>query len=207
MTQPTSFNRGDYGLLYHQVFGKEATRENCRAGWERWQKVWQDEPQSVLVVHPHGEAPPDAASDDYYLLAFEGPLRFVARASVAHFRRMPQLWEEFARKAEIDKLSPYGPRACARAYLRNVLIDGYVLDPTMGSAMAASIAWLVTTSEQVGFLVGNYHAIGYDISHVPGPPGRARMFNFRLIMAEDLDRFDLQTMHALPLPKWQSPPS
>ena len=32
-----TMDRSDYGELYHRVFGKDAPRENCRQGWERWQ--------------------------------------------------------------------------------------------------------------------------------------------------------------------------
>jgi hypothetical protein len=52
-TEPTIVNldRGEYGLIYHQTFGKSAGREACRKGWERWQQL-QTSDHGFIVLHP-----------------------------------------------------------------------------------------------------------------------------------------------------------
>jgi len=49
--------RGDYGELYHRVFGKGASREACRQGWKRWQDIWESG-MDLFVLHPPGEPAP-----------------------------------------------------------------------------------------------------------------------------------------------------
>ena len=46
-------DRGEYGLMHHQTFGKAAGREACRKGWERWQQVLALN-HGCIVLHPHG---------------------------------------------------------------------------------------------------------------------------------------------------------
>ena len=197
--------REEYGKLYHMVFGKAAGREACRQGWDRWQQVWKSGYDAV-VMHPLDSPPLAPQENDHCIVAATGELRFLARVAAAYIARLPALWLA----APSDLVRPFGlnPRQCARTFVHNGLVDGYVADPVIAPAMASAIAWLLSTMEGVPVKLTDYHLIGYDISHVPGPPGRKTMFNFRAMLQQDAGAFKdgLDAARSLPLPDWQPPP-
>ena len=73
---------------------------------------------------------------------------------------------------------------------------------------SAAIAWLVTNNPEVGEFAKHCHVLGYDITHIPGPPGKGAMFNFRLLASPVWLGADAVWEGALvaPLPAWHSPP-
>jgi hypothetical protein len=143
-----------------------------------------------------------------------GPLRYLARCSAAYLLALPQMWTEFSADAKVaDLLNNRGtnPRARARAFVHNSLVDGFVMDPTIGPAMAGAIAWLFSSNEMLPAQLSDYHMFGYDISFVPRPPdveGHHSMFNFRAVLNREPDQaFEmLDMMRAAPLPEWRPPP-
>jgi hypothetical protein len=62
----------------------------------------------------------------------------------------------------------------------------------MSIAIASGVVWLLSTSE-AQLPIQMFHMLGYDIAHVPGPPGQARMFNFRAILSSNSLRKNLET--------------
>jgi hypothetical protein len=179
-----NLDRAEYGEIYHRTFGKGAAREACRKGWERWQTVLASG-TSVLVLHPHGAPMPAPHANDYWAFATLGPLRFLARINETLLPQLPEMWLAFTRDEHVAKLLAtvgQNPRTRARGFIQNSLVDGYVIDPAVGPAMAGAIAWLLSTIEGMPTRLSDYHLFGYDISYVPGPPGQARMFNFRAIL-------------------------
>jgi hypothetical protein len=202
MKKTAALDRGDYGEIYRHAFGKSASREACQQGWERWQAIWRSG-VDTLIVHPTGTTA-ITRDDDRFIVARNGPLRFIARTSREHFPTLPGAWVQAAEHLPSMNIT----RSFAREFVNNSLVDGYGAHPTFGPLMAAAVAWLFTNSE-VGklALASGYRLIGYDISFIPGPPGKARMFNFRALMHWDADvEAALNVASALPLPPWQSPP-
>jgi hypothetical protein len=195
-------DRSDYGEIYWRTFGKSVGREACRQGWERWQAIWRSG-MDMLVLHPTGSPPPAARNDDRWIVARNGPLRFLSRASHDHFLQLPDMWLGVA--DTFKALGP-NPRSAARAFVHNSLVDGMIMHPTVGPLIAGAIAWLFASSE-VNELARNCRLIGYDISFVPGPPDKARMFNFRAIIGThgDLDSA-FGVAGSMPLPGWRPPP-
>jgi hypothetical protein len=196
--------RSDYSKIFWRTFGKNRGREACRQGWERWQAIWRSK-MDMLVLHPPGAPLPDESEDDRFIIARNGPLRFVARASREHFPTLPGLWLSVA-----DKFKPLGdnPRSAARAFVVNALVDGHTQHPSLGPTMACAIAWLIASSE-LGEVVReyDYRLIGYDISFVPGPPGKPQMFNFRAVVHRNANvDAALGLAQSLPLPEWEPPP-
>ena len=198
-------DRSDFGELYHRVFGKGASRKDCRQGWQRWQAIWKSG-LDEMALHPPGEPVPERQATDFYLVAMCSALRYVARVSEEHFQQLPAGWEEFSRIGKLAEKLDRNPRSAARTFLHNALVDGYGQDPTIGSAMGACIAWLVASHETVGPVAADYHMLGFDIAYVPGPAGQKRMFNFRLIMTAEFDPSQFTAARSLPLPQWQPPP-
>lgn len=85
--------------------------------------------------------------------------------------------------------------------------EGNALDPGIGPAMAASIAWPIASHDVMGELSEQHHMLGFDIAYVPGPPGQARMFNFRALLSLEYDPGALlESARSLPLPAWAPPP-
>ena len=201
----STMDRSDYGELYHRVFGKGASREDCRLGWERWRAIWKSG-LDEMALHPHGEPMPEQQATDFYLVTMCGALRYLARASQGHFRQLPAIWEEFSQSGKLTEKLDRTPRSAARAFLHNMLVDGYGQHPVFGPAMGACIAWLVASHETVGAVAADYHMLGFDIAYVPGPAGQKRMFNFRLVMTAEFDPSQFTAMRSLPLPQWQPPP-
>jgi hypothetical protein len=199
-------DRSEFGELYHRVFGKGASRENCRQAWQRWQAIWGSG-LDLIVLHPPGAPALEKQPTDYYLIATCSELRFLARASQQYFGQLSPAWEEFSRAAKLPQALNRNPRSAARTFLHNMLVDGYGQHPTLGPAMGGCIAWLVASHEIVGCAVAQRRMLGVDIAYVPGPVGQARMFNFRLIMAPEYEPGLLETTtRALPFPSWQPPP-
>jgi hypothetical protein len=207
----STLDRHEYGTLYHQLFPKES-REACRKGWHRWQKVFDAE-NPVLVLHPAGATPPKPQPDDYWIFAKAGPLDFQARCAAGYLPLLPQAWldattatPEFA--ALLNSLGT-NQRSRARAFVHNSLVDGYVMTLPIAPAMAGAIAWLLSTAGGLPIQLSNYHLFGYDIVHIPRPAGVAgghSMFNFRAVFSHEPDPEVLARSHALPLPEWRSPP-
>jgi hypothetical protein len=211
MRQVMNLDRSEYGKIYHQVFGKAASRGACRGGWERWQEALASN-LSAIAVHPPGTPVPDSHPNDYWAFAVLGPLLFQARIYEALLPRLPEMWLQFIRAESSAKLVAalgQNPRQRARAFVQNSLVDGYVMHPVIGPAMAGAIAWLLSNVETVPIELKDYHFFGYDISHVPGPLGQPTMFNFRavfnLAIPERLNDM-LASTRAIPLPEWRPPP-
>ena len=64
--------------------------------------------------------------------------------------QLPEMWLEFARNEHGAKLLAacgQNPRQRARGFIHNSLVDGYVMSPTIGPAMAGAITWLLSTIE------------------------------------------------------------
>jgi hypothetical protein len=205
----TPLDRSDYSEIYWCTFGKSAGREACRQGWKRWQAIWRSG-TDILIMHPTGTTVPIAHESDHFIVARHGPLRFVARASREHFLTLPDMWLGFTTDPPSQKLLASlgdNPRARARAFVHNSLVDGLIMHPVIGPAMAGAIAWLITSAETIGEFAKDYRLIGYDISFIPGPPGQRKMFNFRLVMHPDAD-FETwrDVVDTLPLPGWRPPP-
>jgi hypothetical protein len=76
----------------------------------------------------------------------------------------------------------------------------------MSIAIASGVVWLLSTSE-AQLPIQMFHMLGYDIAHVPGPPGQARMFNFRAILSSKWDADAFAIARSEPLPDWQPPPA
>jgi hypothetical protein len=85
-----NLERGEYGLIYHQIFGKGAGREACRRGWERWRQVLASG-SDILVLHPHGAPMPAPHANDYWAFATLGPLRFLARINESFLPQLPEM--------------------------------------------------------------------------------------------------------------------
>jgi len=205
-----NLDRGEYGLIYHQTFGKQIGREACRKGWERWQQVLASD-HGFIVLHPHGTPMPAPHANDYWAFVTLGPLRFLARINESFLSQLPEMWLEFARNEHGAKLLAacgQNPRQRARGFIQNSLVDGYVMSPITGPAMAGAITWLLSTIEDPPMQLRDYHLFGYDISHIPGPPGRPHMFNFRALFnpAPEQTEGMLDMARALPLPEWRPPP-
>jgi hypothetical protein len=205
-----NLDRAEYGEIYHRTFGKGTGREACRKGWERWQKVLASD-LGAVVLHPHGAPMPDPDPNDYWAFATCGPLRFLARINAAFLPQLPETWLEFTRQEEAVRLLAtcgQNPRQRARGFVQNSLVDGFVMDPVFGPAMASAIAWLLSSMEGMPVELRDYHLFGYDISYVPGPPGQRDMFNFRVILNPAPERTEgtLAMARLLPLPQWRPPP-
>ena len=203
-------DRGEYGEIDHQTFGKKAGRKACREGWNRWQAMLASG-ADALMLHPHGTPVPTPHANDYWVFATLGPLRFLARVNETFLPQLPEMWLQFTRDERAAKvLATCGqnPRQRARRFIQNSLVDGYGMMLPVGPAIAGAIAWLLSTIEDVPVELSAYHLFGYDISHVPGPPGQARMFNFRVILNATPERIEgvLDMARALPLPGWRPPP-
>jgi hypothetical protein len=137
-----NFDRAEYGEIYHRTFGKGAGREACRQGWERWQEVQKVRASGldVLTVHCSGTPVPAPHPNDYWAFAVLGPLRFLARINEAFLSDLPEKWLEFIRQEQVMKMLVTlgnNPRARARAFVQNSLVDGLVMDPVFGPAMAS----------------------------------------------------------------------
>jgi hypothetical protein len=134
----TNLDRAEYGEIYHRTFGKGTGREACRKGWERWQTVLASG-TAVLVLHPHGAPMPAPHTSDYWAFATLGPLRYLARINESFLSQLPEMWLDFVRQdeAEVGLLARLGnnPRQRARAFVHNMLVDGYIMDPVFGPAM------------------------------------------------------------------------
>jgi hypothetical protein len=207
-------DRHEYGRMYNQLF-KNSGREDCRQGWDRWQEVWTTD-YVTTVLHPHDASPPAPQPDDYWIFATAGPLRFVARCSAAYLPNLLQIWPHAVTQAPmVSLLKAIGdnPRSRARAFVHNSLVDGRLLDPVIAPAMAGAIAWLLESMERapVSMQLSEYHMFGYDITHVPRPPGVAghhTMFNFRAILQREPGDIPgaLDIVRSAPLPEWRPPP-
>ena len=210
-TSPTTtLDRGEYGLIYRQTFGKETGREACRDGWRRWQKV-RASGATMLVLQPHGAPMPEPHPNDYWVFATVGPLRFLARINETIVPQLPEAWLEFTRDehgARVLAACGQNPRSRARGFIHNMLVEGFVMDPVIGPVMAGAIAWLLSTVEGQPMQLSDFHLFGYDISYVPGPPGQKAMFNFRALfnLAPEQTEGMLDMARALPLPEWRPPP-
>jgi hypothetical protein len=205
-----SFNRAEYGEIYHRTFGKAAGRKACREGWERWQRVRASD-LGAIVLHPHGTPVPAPHPNDYWAFATLGPLQYLARISEAFLLDLPETWLEFTCNEHGAKLLAtcgQNPRARARGFIQNSLVDGFVMDPVFGPAIAGAIAWLFSSMETVPIELKNYHLFGFDISHVLGPPGRGAMFNFRAVLHSAPEQIEntLDMVRSMPLPQWRPPP-
>jgi hypothetical protein len=194
--------REEYGQIYHHVF-PSSSRKACREGWGRWQQV-RASGMEAMVLHPPGPPLPPLP-DDHLIIATAGPLRFLARVKGMFLPTLSKQWSSAAAEA-VAELGQ-NPRARARAFLHNSLVDGYVLDPTMATLMAGSIVWLLSTMDGLPVDLSDYHLFGYDISYVPGPPGRGAMFNFRALLQLEADLSMLSTVREMPLPDWRPPPN
>jgi hypothetical protein len=120
------------------------------------------------------------------------------------------MWETASKQPLIHSLN-HNPRARARSFIHNALVDGYVNSPSIGPTMAAAVAWLLTTAEGMPIELADYHLFGFIIVAVPPPPDasiRHIMFNFRAVLspsADDLDTVVHAADVAPPMP-WQPPP-
>jgi hypothetical protein len=195
-------NRGDYGELYHRTFGKSMNRQACREGWRRWQKVWASGNDGMILHRPEEEPPPESASDYLIVLAC-GALEFRWRAAEDFFGILPDMWCSVLAGPAGRTLDP-NPRKAARTFVHNAFVDGYVLNPRISVAIASGIAWLLSTSE-MQIPIQEFHLLGYDITHVPGPAGQARMFNFRALLSQPTSPDALKQARSLPLPQWHPP--
>jgi hypothetical protein len=97
-------------------------------------------------------------------------------------------------------------RAAARAFVHNAFVGGFVSNLTMSIAIASGVVWLLSTSE-AQLPIQMFHMLGYDITHVPGPLGQARMLNFRAILSSEWDASAFALARSGPLPHWQPPPA
>lgn len=204
-----NIDRAQYGKIYHEVCGKEASREDCRKGWARWQAAVASGMDSVWV-HPSGTPQPQPQDTDHHIVAVAGPLSFHARVSAEHLAGLPATWTDVTNQmaaqmgARFQKLGS-NPRARARSFIHASLIEGYVTDPMRSAMMASAIAWLFSNMEALPVDLKDYRLIGYDISYVPGP-GRT-MFNFRAILSHEPNvDAALAAARSGPLPGWQPPP-
>ena len=205
-----NLDRREYGEIYHRTFGKTAGREACRDGWRRWQKVWSSG-HEMLVLQRHGAPMPEPHPNDYWAFTTVGPLQFLARINEAFLPLLPEGWLEFTRSEGGTKILAacgQNPRSRARGFIHNMLVEGFVMDPVIGPAMAGAIAWLLSTVEGQPMQLSDFHLFGYDISYVPGPPGQKAMFNFRAVFnpAPEQTEGMLNLARALPLPEWRPPP-
>jgi hypothetical protein len=99
------------------------------------------------------------------------------------------------------------PRSQARAFVHNSLVDGWVADTKIAPGVACAIAWLLSLMDGMPGDLKDYHAIGYDITYVPGPAGQHSMFNFRAVFSPKMDpAVMVDTARAVPTPEWQPPP-
>jgi hypothetical protein len=177
MTEPTiPPNRHEFGALYHQVF-PHADREDCRQAWARWRAAL-DSGYDTLVLHPRGAPPPQLGPDDYWIIASYGPLRFRARFVPAYLEQLPQQWAD-AMVEHAAMLEPFGenPRARARGFVHNSLINGYVMDSKIAPGIAGAIAWLLTTMDNMPANLRDYHlwATTSPMFHGrPASPARTR---------------------------------
>jgi hypothetical protein len=202
-----NLDRGEYGLIYHRTFGKQVSKKDCREGWERWQQVMELD-YKFIVVHPPGTPMPDPHANDYWAVATLGPLWFQARINESFLPQLPEVWLDFSRgEPGTQLLATCGedPRRRARSFVHNSLVCGFVMHPVIGPAMASALAWLLSTLEGQPIRLSDFHLFGYDISHVPGPLGQPRMFNFRALLSQAPED-TLAVARALPLPKWRLPP-
>jgi hypothetical protein len=205
-----NIDRGEYGLIYHQTFGKAPSGEACRDGWKRWQQL-QAADHGFIVLHPDGTPMPAPHANDYWAFATLGPLRFLARVNESFLLQLPEMWLKFAHDEHGAKLLAacgQNPRQRARGFVHNALVEGFVRDPAIGPAMAGAIAWLLSTMEGRPMELRDYHLFGYDISHIPGPPGRPHMFNFRALFNRAPEQTEgmVDVARVLPLPEWRPPP-
>jgi hypothetical protein len=205
-----NLDRAEYGEIYHRTFGKGAGREACRDGWQRWQKVLASG-AAMFVLHLPGAPMPDPQPNDYWAFATLGPLRFLARINEVFLPQLPEKWLAFTRDKSVAKvLATCGdnPRSRARGFIQNSLVNGYVVDPAIGPAMACAITWLFSSMEGMPIELHDYHLFGYDITYVPGPPGQRTMFNFRAIFNSAPEQTEgmLDLARILPLPEWRPPP-
>src|SRR5262249_202687 len=126
--------------------------------------------------------------------------------------QLPGMWVKFTEDVPSAKLlASFGqtPRARARAFVHNSLVDGAFFGNTVfGPAMAGAIAWLFSTMEQIPVQLSDYPTIGYDLPCAPGPPEQKTMYNFRAVMQhqaappEDL----LGLARSVSTPEWRPPP-
>jgi len=148
MAETMHLSRAEYGRIYHQVFGKAASREACQEGWRRWQNVFAENP--AIVLHPRDTPVPTHHASDYWIFATTGPLRFLARVNEAQLSELPEMWLAFSRTEAGAKLLAAGggqdDRERARDFVHKTLVDGFVLDPNIGPAIATAIAWLLSTN-------------------------------------------------------------
>lgn len=201
-------DRAEYGKIYRQLF-RNSSREACRDGWRRWQQVWAAN-LGAIVLHPDNVPAPAQDSSDYWIFATTGPLQFLARVAAAYLPQLPKMWIDFSQTPDAAKLlaSTENPRSRARGFVHKGLVEGFVMHPVIGPAMAGAMAWLLSSIEGQPRELADYHLIGYDISHVPGPPGQRDMFNFRAVfnLTPKLTGGMLDTARSLPLPEWRAPP-
>jgi hypothetical protein len=140
-----TFARAEYDTIYRRLFGETA---NSDGGWERWQETFAAN-HSTLILQPHGMPALEPSEDDHWIFATAGSLRFLARIDEALVAQLP---EAFVKFAEDDKgakiLANCGEslHAQARGFVFTSLVEGLVADPTL--AMAAAIAWLISTMLQ-----------------------------------------------------------
>jgi hypothetical protein len=129
-------NRFDYDKLHRLVLGKNAYSGD---GWGRWQAVWKSG-ADALFLHPCGAVPPKPRDDDYLLTARCGELIYKARIAASDFPVLTTIWDNaLTGFPDLYKALGTNPRARARAFLHNSLIDGFVIDPGVGTLMSAAI--------------------------------------------------------------------
>jgi hypothetical protein len=152
-----NLDRGEYGKIFHQTFGKMRGREACRKDWERWQQALASN-YGCIVLHAHGTPMPAPHANDYWAFATLGSLRFLARINESFLPQLPEMWLKFTRDeywARLLATCRQNPRQRARGFIQSLLVDGFIADPVIGPAMAGAISLASPTSGHTKSFAGS----------------------------------------------------
>jgi hypothetical protein len=194
----TDHGFADFSAHLRQVRAKLSDRE-IGESWMRSEAFKVAGADSILV-HEIGQQPKQSDDDWLISLAYE-TLRFKAYVPAAVFERSIGDIEKHIVPTLAAKTFE-AKRAGARQFLFDMLLENKGLtDGTMAAWMAATIGWLVKTSD-IGEMISaagvQYRSLHYEIT-TPTFSGR-KALNFRLVLQEG---------HDDTLPDWvkQMPPT
>jgi hypothetical protein len=183
----------DYTTQARRVHPKISDRVLGEA-WMRGQAFTASGAESI-VIHEVGQEPRPPSDDDWLISLAYGSLSFKAFMPAALFNQSIADIEKHVIPALLAK-GVTDVRASARQYLLDLLIENKGLtDGTTAALMAATVGWLVKTSNAVGEFIaearGPIRSIHYNITTFIVDGHRA--VNFRLVLGHG---------HGAPIPDW-----